>query len=198
METVAAWQARTGRPYRPATHARRLGSALREDDSCPVLFRYPGPCGLRELFSGALGHLAPADSPWLWMSERAVHDDVPGARFFGSLALREPLAVGPVRAERNGMWVAANLRARDAGALAWVPPSRVGDKDVPKRLARGERLSTREELLDVQHALAAYLEELAAVRHAAPPRSWCSLPPRKRRALLDAAGVAPTWTGRFD
>ncbi len=201
METVAGWSARTGRSYRPPRHVRRLGTALGPDDRCPVLFRYPGPCGLRELFSGGLGHLAPASSPWAWMSEEAVHADVPGARVFGTMTLREPLRTQPVRSERNAVWVGLNLATRDAGRLAWVSPTSVADPALAQRVTVGEPLASRDELARVQASVLAYLEEIDALERAGAPhpgRAWCTVAPGERAARLREARVGSPWTGRLD
>ena len=191
METVEAWEARTGARYLPPRAVRAEGAVLQPTDTCPVLYRYPGPCGLRDAFSGSLAHLAPATSPLLWLSEQPLHADVPGAALFGTLVLRDPLHVSPVRSARPGIWVGRNLATRRVPGVEWLAPSRLTD-------ARGSR-GTLAEREAVAASVMAYLEELACLQETAGPGvSWCRVSRGERERRLREAGVTPTWTGRHD
>ena len=57
-ETVAAFEKRTGTTYDPPPSVGALGRRLAPGESCPTLFRYPGPEGLRDLL---IGQLRPQD-----------------------------------------------------------------------------------------------------------------------------------------
>jgi len=202
-ETVRAFVRRTGLPYGPPGwllgRARPLGPA----QGCPTLFRYPGPCGLRDHFDARLETLGPPESRELWMAAMPLHADVGGARHFGTLGVLEPLRFDACRTERRGIYLAVNRPIGDPGLALWIPPGRVGAElgldavaagsTVPPALRRAcDRARPR-----VRDRLEAYIEEMADLERAgaAPPGlPWCDVPAARRHRVLADHGVRPRWT----
>ena len=205
-ETVRAFRERTGIGYAPPERVRGIARALGEDEPCPTLFRYPGPCGLREHFGLGLRRLAPPASDLLWMGEPALHADVLGARHFGTLAVLEPLRLSPCESPREGLYLAANLRFDDPEGIVWVPPS---------RLLHGvpwDRVRTRTEAVAwlgpryrgergrAMESLHAYLEEIATLERTGargPRLPWCEVSLEQRLRTIAEHGARPCWSGRL-
>ncbi len=205
-ETPRSFTARRSIAYAPPERVAFLARRLDPDEPCPTLFRYPGPCGLADFFAGALRRLGPAGSSrdLLWLAERPLWRDTAGARFFGTLAVLQPLALGAC-AQGPGIWLAGNapLDAGDDEAIVWVPPSAFARPipwdDLPTAAAARPHLPA--DLAGERHravdALARYLEELDAMRRSGAPGPgvpWCQVPADERLARLAAAGVAPVWS----
>jgi len=207
-ETVAGFHARTGRDYAPAPWVLQRGRALAHHEPCPTLFRYPGPCGLRDLLQGQ-GWLAPPEAEVAWFADRTCHAHGPGALHFGTLALLEPLGLSPARGVPEAslgpappaVYGTANVRF-DPERMLWVPPSRL-TAPIPweglcsvaqARVWLGDCARERAE---VELQLHAYLEELLALARAGAPGpgvSWCRVPAGRRRALLAEYGVEGRWS----
>lgn len=207
-ETVAAFQIRTGLRYAPPAWLRASARPLAPDEACPTLFRYPGPCGLRELWGMGMPRLGPPSVRGLWVADAPLHGDVIGALHFGTLAMLEPLRAHPCRADtRPGLLLALNRPLPACGPLVWVPPSRLllplpWDALADPREARALMgPGWDEERREAHAALGAYLEEMGELeRRGAPgPRTpWCEVPEHERRSMLERWGVRGRWTGRFD
>jgi hypothetical protein len=202
-ESVAAFEKRTGLVYAPPPFLRSLGRALRVRESCPTLFRYPGPEGLHALLRGELRRLAPPEVDWVWLSRTPAATRAQGAGLFGTVALLEPLRLSPCMARERGAFLGANREVSEDLGLVWVPPSRLRARLPWDRIREPDEAlgwfgpRHEEERAAVGERLALYLEELSALRRAGapdPPRPWCGVSPRERRALLDRHGVRPTWT----
>jgi hypothetical protein len=166
-----------------------------------VLYRYPGPCGLNDHLGPGLETLGPPGSRALWLAGTAWHEDVAGARYFGTLAVLEPALARPVETGRDGIYVGRNEPRRRVGPHLWVPPSWVTRPDLTERLLRGDVPRPGAEARRVEAALHAYLEEIGMLRLAggdAPRRPWCTVAPAERRRRLRRAGVPPLWTGVHD
>src|SRR6185436_10206532 len=103
--------------------ARALAVPLDADEPCPTLFRFPGPCGLKSWFAGGLERLGPADQPVLWSAPLPFHDDAYGARFFGTLALLEPLRHSPCRTADGHYFIGDNAARAADDPVVWLPPS---------------------------------------------------------------------------
>jgi hypothetical protein len=214
IETPAAFRARTGRDYAPPPWLVALGPTLAPDEPCPTLFRYPGPCGLAELFGDRLMWLGPPGSDAVWMSAATAHTDGRGAALFGTLAILDPLALDPVRADdvfvtlplfgdRRGVFAGTNRPVVDPDALVWVPPSKLAaalpwdEWSTPSaaNAAFGPGLS--DERARVGEELGNYLEELSALRATGAPGPripWCEVPLDDRRRRLADLGVHARWT----
>lgn len=202
---MAGFEKRTGLRYAPGA-APPGARALRARETCPTLFRYPGPDGLLELLQGSLRRLAPPGRPLVWLERdpRGRAGQPRSVRLFGTAAILQPLRLSPWAAPAAGVYLAENAAVDPGAGLVWVPPP---------ALAAGlpwDRLRTPRQLLervgsgyaDAREAtlerLRRYLEELDALRRAgAPPpeRPWCGLPAKRRRALLERYGVRPSWSG---
>jgi len=203
-ETPRSFERRTGIPYSPPPavlegRARPLGPR----ESCPTLFRYPGPEGLLEALRGGLEWLAPPGTDRVWLAGRPTAERARAARLFGTLALLQPLHLQPVATPRQGIFLAPNAPLPRGAQPVWVPPSQVAARISWDRLRTGADAVRRfgrgyaEEQDRTLERLSAYLEELSAVRRAgAPPlvRPWLAHPVRERRLLLERLGVPPSWT----
>jgi hypothetical protein len=202
-ETVAAFLRRTGQPYRPPRWLLGRARALGRAEACPTLFRYPGPCGLRDHFEGRLETLGPPQGRELWMAAMPLHDDVGGARLFGTLGVLEPLRFDACRTSRRGIYLGVNRPIGDPALVLWIPPGRLGRRLALDAVGAGRpapaalRDAGDRERPRVRDRLAAYIEEMAELERAgaAPPgRPWCDVPPGQRRRLLADYGLAPRWT----
>ncbi|KAA0207256.1 hypothetical protein EDM80_15910 [bacterium] len=203
-ETVQAFVKRTGAAYQPPRWLTDLYPPLASRDALPTLFRYPGPCGLRDYFQGTLGRLGAPDQATLWMADRLLWSDTRGAAHFGTVAILQPLRVSPCRAPRKGVYVGVNEQA-DPDLVAWVPPSFL-KKNLPWDKLAGARDVSRElgpraeaERHQVAQRLSAYLEELSEMERAkapAPLVPWCELPRDQRLKLLADYGVQPRWSAQ--
>lgn len=200
-ETVRAFEKRRRQSYQPPAWLLGLGRPLARSDTCPTLFRYPGPCGLRDYFEGALERLGPPGRE-LWLAEVPLHDAVPGAARFGTLAVLEPLRFSPCRSERPGIYVGVNRKARGV-PLVWVPPSALRARiawDAARTADDGGRAlgpGAATERNRVERRLRAYVAEMAALERAgaqALERPWCEIPAAQRRRLLRRHGITPRWT----
>jgi hypothetical protein len=204
---VAHYRRRTGEAYEPTPLLRVLGTPLGSREACPTLFRFPGPEGLRDVFHSWLERLAPGERAHVWLTGRPTGAYPRVVDTFGTLALLEPLRLTPCRTHcfqhTRDNWVGLNRRLEDPEAMVWVPPSQVRRPlgwDRLRSAAQARRAMGAgygEELLAVQDRLSAYLEELSSLGRAGapgPPRHWCEVPARKRRALLRAYGLRPRWT----
>jgi hypothetical protein len=201
VETPRAFTGRTSIAYAPPAHVTFLARALAPDTICPTLFRYPGPCGLADWFAGAMDRLGPPGEH-LWLADRPLWRDTFGARFFGTLAVLQPLRFQPGLAG-PGVYLGANL-AFDRDEIVWLPPSCL-DRPLPwPRLARAAdvRAHLPADLAGERHqaieALALYLEELDAMRRSGAPGPgipWCQVPGAERLTRLAAAGVPAVWSG---
>jgi len=203
-ETPRSFERRTGIVYSPPSAMLEGGArALGIRESCPTLFRYPGPEGLLDALRGGLERLSPPGTDRVWLASRPTAERGRAARLFGTLALLQPLHLQPVATRRQGIFLAPDAPLPRDAQPVWVPPSRVAariswdrlrtEADAVRRLGRGYA----EEQARTLERLSAYLEEISAVRQAgAPPleRPWLALPVRERRLLLERLGVPPTWT----
>jgi hypothetical protein len=205
-ESVTAFERRTGARYAPPRPLRILGDPLRPRESCPTLFRFPGPEGLQAHFQGRLYRLAPPGLGHVWMTSRPTGAYPRPVELFGTLAVLEPLRLHACRTHcfthTRDNWVGLE-RPVGADGVAWLPPSLVRravnlDRVCSAREARrrfGKRYE--EERSAVEERLAAYLEELQELRRAGAPgpaRHWCAVPARERRATLLSHGLTPRWT----
>ena len=202
-ETVTAFVRRTGREYRPPGWLLGRARALGRAQACPTLFRYPGPCGLRDHFEGRLETFGPPQTRELWMAAMPFHADVGGARHFGTLGVLEPLRFDACRTSRRGIYLGVNRPIGDPALALWIPPGLLDRRpslnglgaggSVPAALRRaGDR--ERQRVLD---RLEAYIEEMANLERAgaAPPgRPWCDVAAVDRRRLLSQCGLQPRWT----
>jgi hypothetical protein len=205
-ERAAAFERRTGDRYAPPEWLLALGDALAPRESCPTLFRFPGPEGLQAYFQDRLRLLSPPGRRHLWLTSRPTGAYPRPVDLFGTLAVLQPLRLSPCRTHcfthTRDNWVALD-RALDPDEIAWIPPSHVRARlaldrvrsaaEARRRLGAGyadERARTLERL-------SAYLEELSELRRAGAPgpkRHWCSVPAAERRALLARTGVKARWT----
>jgi hypothetical protein len=191
-ETVRDYERRTGRAYDPARWLAGLGRPLASSEACPTLFRYPGPCGLRDALAGPMITLGAPDLPVVWLAAAPLHRDGTGAARFGTLAVLEPLTVEPCPAPDHPTgaassadegaveaasvpavipaYVAANQPLRAPEVVVWVPPSQIRsprDWDTiltPEEAIRGFGSGYLDERASVEDLLHAYLEELSALR----------------------------------
>jgi hypothetical protein len=206
-ETIAAFERRTGERYAPPLWLRALGTPLARRESCPTLFRYPGPEGLQALFQDRLNALGPAGlgRGHLWLTSRPTGAWPRPVSLFGTLALLRPLRLQPCRTHcfthKRDNWIALD-RAVDPDETAWVPPSftRGFSFDRVSTAAEARRRfgpGYEDERRRVEERLSAYLEELSELRRAGAPGPrvhWCMVPERERRAVLSLHGVRPGWT----
>lgn len=205
-EKVAAFERRTGERYAPPAWLLGLGDALAARESCPTLFRFPGPEGLQAHFQDRLRLLSPPGRRHVWLTARPTGAYARPVELFGTLAVLQPLRLSPCRthcfSHTRDNWVAVD-RALDPDQIAWIPPSRVRAPLALDRVRDALQVRRRlgasyaDERARTEQRLAAYLEELSALRRAGAPgpaRHWCALPAAQRRALLVRHGVAPRWT----
>ena len=167
-----------------------------------TLFRYPGPCGLRDYFIGRLTLLGAPESRLVWLSDSPLHPEARSAAHFGTLAILRSAGLEAEPDGEPGVFVARNLPV-PCSALFWVPPSALARPlpwdgvatDVEARALfgpewDGERRATRE-------SLDRHLEERLALEEAGAgdlPARWGDLPEAKRREVLLRFGIAPRWT----
>jgi hypothetical protein len=205
-ERVSAFERRTGERYAPPLWLRALGQALAAGESCPTLFRFPGPEGLQAHFQDRLQALGLPGRGHVWLTSRPTGAYPKPVDIFGTLAVLQPLRLQPCRTHcfthTRDNWIALD-RAVDPGEIAWVPPSRVRGGVSFDRIRTADDARRRfgagyeDERLRVADRLSAYLEELQELRRAGAPgpaRHWCAVPARERRALLARHGVGPRWT----
>lgn len=205
-ERVAAFERRTGESYAPPAWLRALGDALSPRESCPTLFRFPGPEGLQAHFQGRLRQLSPPGRGHLWLTSRPTGAYPRPVDLFGTLAVLQPLRLQPCRTHcfthTRDNWVGLD-RPVEPDTLAWVPPSLVRaevDFDRVRTAAEARRrfgAGYEDERLRIMDRLSAYLEELSELARAGAPgpsRHWCSVPARERRSLLSRHGLRPRWT----
>lgn len=205
-ERVTAFERRTGERYEPPDWLLGLGDALLPRESCPTLFRFPGPEGLQAHFQGRLRQLGPPGRSHLWLTSRPTGAYPRPVGLFGTLAVLQPLRLLSCRTHcfthTRDNWIALD-RPVDPGEIAWIPPSltrapisfdriRTAD-DARRRFGKGYE----DERLRTMDRLSAYLEELSELRRAGAPgpaRHWCTVPAAQRRALLARHGLRPRWT----
>lgn len=205
-ERVAAFERRTGQRYAPPLWLTALGDPLRSRESCPTLFRFPGPEGLQAHFQGRLRHTGLPGRAHVWLTSRPTGACARPVSLFGTLALLRPLHLHPCRthcfSHTKDNWIALD-RAVAPEETAWVPPSLVRSGvsldrartagEAARRFGRGYESERRR----VEEQLSAYLEELSELRRAGAPgprRHWCAVPARERRVLLARHGLRPRWT----
>jgi len=199
LETPRSFTGRTSIAYAPAARVTFLATPLGSDTPCPTLFRYPGPCGLADWFAGAMSRLGPREL--LWLADRPLWRDTFGARFFGTLAILQPLRF-QVCAEGPGIYLGEN-DALDPDEVVWLPPSALA-RQIPWdgiATAAAARPFLPADLAGERHraidALGRYLEELDAMRLTGAPGPgipWCQVPLAERLALLARHGVKASWT----
>jgi hypothetical protein len=204
-ETVEAFEQRTGRIYHPMV---RPGRAFSPGEACPTLYRYPGPCGLREGLDEGISWLGPAESPSVLLADVPMHADAKGAAWFGTLAVLQPLCLDPVITEPRATLLpdpplvvrVPNFVVPAAAAVVWIPPSAFDlvlddrtDPEAVRAAIPGYQSSRRR----IHEDLLAYLDELAAMAASGAPgpgRSWCTVPEIERQQWLDTYGVSSRWT----
>lgn len=196
-ETVAGFTARTGLARVPDEELLVWGRPLAPDEECPTLFRYPGPCGVRDILTGRGGVLGAPASRVVWLSRDPVPSEAPSAARFGTLAVLQPLRLGPVASDEPGVYVAWNAAADE---VIWVPPSgfaldwdRIATADTAREALPGWEAARDAVLaeLDVYDAEVRRLHE-AGGEH--PDVKWAEVPPGERRRLLARLGVEPLWS----
>jgi hypothetical protein len=216
-ETVRSYETRTASRYSPPARLASIGRPLRLDEECPTLFRYPGPCGLAEWWgldanTPSMRRLGPMRNPDLWMSESPLHSHAPGARYFGLIAVLQPLRFTPTRGEQAdppagdsgvpiGAFVADNSDLQ-AEELVWVPPSRLTAELPWDSLANADEAQEALGRVDDEQAaviaqLQAYRGELAGMQAAGAPGPhgpWCAVPQAVRLEQLDRFGVRAAWS----
>jgi hypothetical protein len=205
-EQVAAFERRTGERYAPPAWLLALGESLGPRESCPTLFRFPGPEGLQAFFQGRLRLLSPPGRRHVWLGSRPTGAYPRAVDLFGTLAVLQPLRLSPCRTHcfthTRDNWVALD-RALPPDEVAWIPPSRVRGPLALDRVRSAAELRRRlgaghaDERARGEERLSAYLEELSELRRAGAPgpkRHWCALPAARRRALLARYGLRPRWT----
>lgn len=202
-ETPAEFARRTGGSYDPlrsiATGSTR---ALAPDEPCPTLFRFPGACGLAELFLGSLVTLAKRGDAELWAAASPRNTEVPGAIHFGTFALLQPLRFGMCEAS-PGIWVGANRAIDDPGRIAWIPPSAMAAPIPWERIADADEAASwlgsgshreRAEIIDALDLYAREVEAIALAGVPDPEIRWCDRPEELRAKLLAEFGVSAVWT----
>ncbi len=196
-ETVAEFTARTGLAYAPDEELLVWGRPLAIDEECPTLFRYPGPCGVRDALTGRGGALGAPASRVVWLSRDPVPPEAPSAARFGTLAVLQPLRLGPVASDQPGVYVAWNVVADE---VIWVPPADFALDWNPIATADAARgaLPGWEAARDAVLAeLDVYDDEVRRLHEAGgehPDVKWAEVPPPARRLLLARLGVEPLWS----
>ena len=186
-ESPAGYRERTGRLPRvadpsaarsaPITVPRPLG----EGETCPTLYRDPGPQALGLFHQGALRELAGPGASCVFLRDAApVPHEVP-EHGFGMLVVLEPLAMGPWFSGHAGVYIAERERMPAPGTLGLVPPGEslpeLDEKldDVRELRALREILgggAYDERVRDAARAVRQYLEDWQVVeRHSAPLRA---------------------------
>lgn len=222
-DTVHGYELRAGRPYGPADWVAALGRALADDEACPTLFRYPGPCGIQAIVGRdgkppeGFTALGPPDRLVAWLSDATAHSGATGTALFGTVALLDPLGLGPalviappfthptgLGGQRANVYVVENAPIGEGAAIVWVPPSKILAPipwdDVATVEDANDALGAHldEERREVSRRLTDYLAELDALKAAGavgPGRPWCEVPEDQRRALLDRHGIARRFVG---
>jgi hypothetical protein len=209
-ETVAAFRARTGLPYDPPQSLTPIAKPLGENDACPTLFRFPGPCGMLDHFLGTMERIAPVPDGELWAAAAPKNGEAAGAIHFGTFALLEPLRFAMCATRDAGIYVGVNRPVEDPSRAVWIPPSKLVApipwdtvRDADEARAHLGSAADREgrEARDVMEALTLYLDELTSVAKAGVPDPairWCDRPPELRRRTLDEFGIPARWTGVAD
>jgi len=205
-ERVAAYERRTGDLYAPPAWLTALGDPLGPRESCPTLYRFPGPEGLQAHFQGRLRQAGFPGRAHVWLTGRPTGAYARPVSLFGTLAVLQPLRLHPCRthcfAHTRDNWIAVD-RAIASDEIAWVPPSLVRASvslDRARTAREADRRFGREyedERRRVEESLSGYLEELSELRRAGAPgprRHWCTVPARERRELLARYGLRPRWT----
>lgn len=204
-ESVQGFERRTGLRYAPPATLAAAAHALARRESCPTLFRYPGPQGLAQLIGGTLRELSPPGTSWIWLHEKTPPERRLSAQRFGLLAILQPLRLSPVR-EGKGVWLARAHAVPPDEPLVWVPPSAVKRPVSLDRVNQPEQAVSRfgpsyeAQRRQVTEQLDAYLEELSLLEQAGvePPRKpWCELSAATRKRKLAQAGVKARWTREF-
>jgi hypothetical protein len=204
-ERVTVFERRTGESYAPPLWLRALGEPLGPKESCPTLFRYPGPEGLQAYFQDRLRGLGPSGRGHLWLTSRPTGAHPRPVSLFGTLAFLRPLRLQPCRTHcfthTRDNWIALD-RTVDGDELVWVPPSRLRGLSFDRIRSADEARrrfgrAYEDERQRVEHSLSSYLEELSELRRAGArgsDRHWCTVPLRERRALIARHGLRPLWT----
>jgi hypothetical protein len=204
-ETVEGFEARTGLAYQPLIAP---GVAFTPMFSCPTVFRYAGPCGMREGLNQTIRWLGPTENESVLVADAPVHADAAGATWFGTLAILQPLRLSPVRAiPRSTLGDQPPLVLRLPNhpvatpvGVVWIPPTafhlNFDALAEPEQVVRaipdyeGQRRRIQDDLM-------AYVEELAAMAAtgaSGPGQSWCAVSEARRREWLAECGVSPRWT----
>jgi hypothetical protein len=205
-ETVAAFCRRTGGRYAPPRSLLLLGEPLGPRESCPTLYRFPGPEGLQAHLQGRLRRLAPPGLGHVWLTSRPTGAYPRPIELFGTLAVLEPLRLRVCRTHcfthTRDNWVGLD-RPVEAEGIAWLPPSLVRKGiNLDRVLSAGEARRRfgkgyDDERRRVEERLSAYIEELQELRRvgaSGPDSHWCTVPLGERRATLLRHGVAARWT----
>lgn len=202
-ETVQRFRKRTGLDYAPPPFLSDRARALGQRDSCPTLFRFPGPIGLHNYMNQGSVVLGPVGSPYTWYSTADSDWFSKAPSLFGAVAILEPLRLNPCQLD-HGSYLAASELPPDPDLHLWVPPDSIFNGPNWDRMANSATVleaigtayeSARQSALT---SLAAYLEELSALKKAGAPgpdKPWCELSRRRRRDILKRSGVTPLWTG---
>ncbi len=211
-ETVASWSARTAARYTPPEALRTHGRALRDDEPCPALFRYPGACGLEDELAGrTVERLGPAWSDVLWLGDAPGHSDARGAAHFGAIVFPEALRLHPVVSD--GPWAPVTTEGRAVTVYVaangpvesipriWVPPAAFDrvDWEAVRTVAdvRDSVPDWEARRFEVAQRLSAYLEELDGLRRAGAPGPegpWCDVDPAVRAEALERYAVTSRWS----
>lgn len=209
-ESVAEFTARTGLAYAPDEELLAWGRPLAIDEECPTLFRYPGPCGVRDVVTGRGRALGAPASRVVWLSCDPVPLQAPSAARFGTLAVLRPLRLGPVASDEPGVYVAWNAATFAGGAVGssvaaadeviWVPPTgfaldwdRIATADAVRAALPGWDSARDAVLADLD----VYDDEVRRLHEAGgehPDVKWAEVPPGERRRLLARLGVEPLWS----
>lgn len=180
------------------------GPPVAAQDVPRVLLRFPGACGVRDFFTGALRSWSHPDDRVSWFTTRDFGDIHEGAGMFGALAVTLPLGTPVVRLEGSDhVFLCPNGPARPEQDVTWVPPRMVrGVADwsvfagvAEVRAACGPLLE--EERWAVRQAVNAYFEEISGLARAGvpyPSTPWYATPLEERLTLLGRAGAAPRWS----
>ncbi|MCU0241850.1 MAG: hypothetical protein MUF51_05450 [Vicinamibacteria bacterium] len=200
---MRAYQERTGERYDPPAALRACARALAQDESCPTLFRYPGPLGLYRALAGLTVTLAPAEQPWIYLADHPLKTAAAAVRHFGALVILDGLRLAPCATDQAGVYLGVNRRVALGSDVLWTPPDvcrqeRNWDEVVTIEQARalvGD--AEAQQRTRVVASLQVYLEELAllaAARTAEDGRAWHEIDRVERRRLLAAIGQPQRWT----
>jgi hypothetical protein len=181
-----------------------FGPAVPAQEVPRVLLRFPGACGVRDFFQGALRCWSHPEDRVSWFTTRNFGDIHEGAGMFGALAVALPRGTPVVRLEGSDhVFLCPNGPARIEQDVTWVPPRMVrsvrdwgayaGVAEV--RAACGPALE--EERWAVRQAVNAYFEEISGLSRAGlpfPATPWYATPLDERLTLLRRAGAVPRWS----